>query len=76
MILGREEIRGHTPEIKVEVPDYSHCDYNRSEMYVQLLQKKNLKHYRDPDGVVHMGTTNNQDQIDHYKSDSSLENNT
>lgn len=45
-------------------------------MYVQLLQKKNLKHYRDPDGVVHMGTTDNQDQIDHYKSDSSLENNT
>jgi len=35
-------------------------------MYLQILQKKKLKYFRDPDGTVHMGTTANKDCVDKY----------
>lgn len=56
MILDKYPIRGYTP-IPPKPKDYSSIDYNRADMYLKLLQKKNLKYYRDTNGIIHMGTT-------------------
>lgn len=57
MVLKKSPVRGFTPvEIPPTKPDYTAIDYNKSVMYKEILVKKQLKYYRDTNGVYHMGT--------------------